>query len=372
MFRKDIVPSTGRGRFDCLYFPVAGMMTITVNVYPVFEVDEREKLRWSSQDKALFKETARIAVRRVWNGRHRLVGTGENFGTTVVPHFQVAFVDTLEEASVRLKVPKFRSAYGPGGLPYCNSYVGLAQLNTGDPMAMSDGMVHSFAGHVIDIATIQGTSIVSDERRRLQDIVVALGLEAMAFGADSADLTAEHKVALANFASRAKAGTPSRPMVPILIQARAGTGEAGPVALATQRAEAVRRQLALFNLPNPVVALPMDPLGGAGVVSLVPDASFDDGFDGSVWYHIFAHEFGHMIGLPDEYDNTPPPDSSVKKDIAINRYIAMTQALGCGCPKFGAKTTSVMCYGEDVMRYHMATALEALMRMSGSDEWRIA
>jgi Immune inhibitor A peptidase M6, catalytic domain len=90
-----------------------------------------------------------------------------------------------------------------------------------------------------------------------------------------------------------------------------------------------------------------------------------------MWMDIFAHEFGHMIGLPDEYDALPGHNSNVAKDLVIHRFLGMADLYGTPKPTMGRMTTSIMCKGRDVLPCHMITALQALRTLTNDNNWRV-
>lgn len=377
---RNFVPATGRGQFNCAYNPWTGRLDITVRIFCHYLNQRLDKVNytWSSQDKKLFEETAALSL-KLWENKY--VFWSRKPGWTELrahPRFHLEFVADKKDAHVFITVPKMGSAYGAGGLAVCNSWVGLEQMK-GDPLAQATGMIHCFGGHILDIGKLEGEKIARDERQRLTDAIERLELDSFRFTANSSTLPATARVALANFATQAKRRMPSTPLIPIVVNTSSSKSEREPMDLAYQRGLAIRTALESFHLPQPLVCIPLEPLsvpvGEGGLAGLIADARFEKTFEDTILYNIFAHEFGHMIGLPDEYDPMPKEGSEVDKDVAIVRFVGMAQAFKCGCPHLGKMTTSIMCKGSDFKAWHYVTVYQALVRLTNDaldmDDWEL-
>lgn len=78
-------------------------------------------------------------------------------------------------------------------------------------------------------------------------------------------------------------------------------------------------------------------------------------------YNVAVHEFGHMIGLPDEYEN---PDTGPKLIVKKNysKLVARAKLLG---PTFSSHTSSMMSDGMTTLNWHYVTVWEALGALTG-------
>jgi hypothetical protein len=88
----------------------------------------------------------------------------------------------------------------------------------------------------------------------------------------------------------------------------------------------------------------------------------EDGATGQSHHNIFSHEFGHMIGLPDEYDNetdlgTGPGTRQAGNVELMNKY-------GLDHPEWAKHTQSLMSDGTQLFKRHFVTVWEALERMT--------
>ena len=372
---KNFVPMVGRGQFDCVLEPDKGQFSVYVKVHCLFEEtgSGSNRNRWSQQDKNTFQQRAAASLEQ-WDAQYRFLSKDHK---QVTPYFNVAFVSNADDAHVHLKVPKIASAYGPGGLPICNSYIGLQQMEAMDPHAIAQGMVHSWGGVDIDTSLTENTPIIRNERQRISGLLGELELDSFSFGWNSAAIPGSVRVALANLSSGLKKAPASTPRIPLMIVTYASKTEANPANLAYQRAVAIQGLLQQFHAPNPLFLVPMEPIalpnGTGGTGGLMADIQFENESNAPNPYNIFAHEYGHMIGLPDEYDPLPPPNAKSSKHRAILGFVQMTEMFKTGTPEFGKMTTSMMCKGKDVLKWHYVTALQALTVMTEAQigDWRI-
>ncbi|MCD9027862.1 hypothetical protein LDO26_06545 [Luteimonas sp. BDR2-5] len=371
---KSFVPMTGRGAFDAAYLDGTGAMVITVKVFPNYENRVIEGVSWSETDKVKFELAAKSAVSEHWNYKHHLVNRKKNPMRRVAVLFNVQFVRTRSEATVIMNVPRYSSAYGPGELARCDSYVGLSQIDSGNIAAQSTAMVHSESTGLVNVKLTEAGNVSRDERRRIEALFPPLGLDAMALNPHGV-LTPQVKVDLANLGFRIKTGPPSRPLVPLVVKARYSAANGASAGKVVKQMRAVRDQLLAFGVCNPVSVDP-SPLNdlnlpGAGSIGLECDLAFETTFDDDMWMNIFAHEYGHMLGLPDEYDAPPAPGDTSSKAIAIRRFLAMCQVHDATKPAMGMMTTSIMCKGRDILPCHMLPALEAMTRITNEEGWTV-
>ncbi|MGC2660875.1 MAG: hypothetical protein WA324_23210 [Bryobacteraceae bacterium] len=102
--------------------------------------------------------------------------------------------------------------------------------------------------------------------------------------------------------------------------------------------------------------------------------------DGVIHYNVMAHEFGHMIGLPDEYENPQrsPTATQAQNAKAIHKEgtLALAQKCRIAYSPFGPFTESIMSRGSNVLKCHFVTVWQALTIMTKDfveeEEWEIA
>ena len=106
-------------------------------------------------------------------------------------------------------------------------------------------------------------------------------------------------------------------------------------------------------------------------VELAPSTTFETTY-ASNRSSVGEHEFGHAIGLPDEYqNNTTGPLGTQQTALGT-----LAAAAGVAAPaQWGDNTSSLMSSGVDVLPRHYLTFWEALGQMTSPDitrnEWSI-
>ena len=146
--------------------------------------------------------------------------------------------------------------------------------------------------------------------------------------------------------------------------------------LAEDRADAVADTLLAAGVPQPLVIVGSGPVGAPDdaanrKVDIVPSTTFEGTYTGNR-FAPGEHEFGHAIGLPDEYKNITTGELGDKQTAFTN----LAQAAGVAPPDpWGDRTSSLMASGVDVLPRHYLTVWEALGQMTSPDitrnEWSI-
>ena len=146
--------------------------------------------------------------------------------------------------------------------------------------------------------------------------------------------------------------------------------------LAEQRAEAVASELRTASVPQPLVVNGQGPIGAPNEaanrkVEIAPSTSFETTYAINR-FSAGEHEFGHALGLPDEYVNRTSGDLGAKQTAFDN----LARAAGVAPPdQWGDTTASQMSAGVDVLPRHYLTIWEALGHMTQPDitrdQWRI-
>lgn len=271
---SNFVPCTARGLFDIVFSPSARTLEITVRVYcdfvmggavkdaPKAIAEGFEKLTpWTEKEKGAWMAEAVISVGKAWDNKGALCLDKGGWPQLVLrPVFTLKFVSSKQDANVSAEVKKIPPV-DPTFFNCGGTFVGLDQIITSNPQAVSKASLTSESGKPVD----------------LQAQNLGLQLESV------------------------------------------------------------------------------------------------------IHYNVMAHEFGHMIGLPDEYENptfsekgTPAQNAKV---IHKNGTLKLAERARVAYAPFGEYTESIMSRGTVVHRHHFVTVWEALVAMTkgyvAPDEWEI-
>jgi hypothetical protein len=424
------VPYTYYGNFDCSYRPKVGFLVVEFAVYLNFKLDAGKAgevlTAWTEQEKRQFQLECQQAVDNHWQGKYLFRCTKPGWTEFVArPVFRLNFLPRAGNANYNIDVYKDRRPFEltrgvPDPLrPKCNGALVPAQLSTNNIDAVSGGSFQSFHAQTMDIP-FKAMGVLGAESTRLTNALRDTGAANVSFEAGTARLTLAAQGSLRRFANACQQRYASTPAYPIRIKGRGAT-----TVLGDQRAAAVETELRTIlpathplprqtsetvaavvppPVPAPVPAprtvhddsaldAPRAPrarsasLGGGSSPAPVaaPEhgatLSLDPNFGGlgtlttdvpHYSYNVFAHEFGHMMGLPDEYVNDV--GAGAKARLQTN-FQQLAHQAGVACPEFGSHTSSLMSEGSDVLPHHFVTLWNALCSLTHNliepQYWRI-
>jgi len=381
-FEHDpFVPATGRGKFSAKYAPRTGHLNISVRLSAEFEAGWLDF--FGPFEKSALKESFREAVPRYWSGQCQFHCTRHGWtDINVAPRFGVEFQDTSSHFRMVMTRESEQSRTNPH-MRECRGFVSLNQV-TGAPgkdrMEVRDFQVSDF-NHKLGGATTASNDRVALETALRQSgatvAVVATQPVATLTFADGSNNAAGFQGILQQFVTVANRQLKGSHPVPVLLKGFANATEAG--ALAGQRASAVETILTGLNLKNPVT---LEAAGaGKAAVEMKIDRAYEDSFtrdERAFQYNVAAHEYGHMIGLPDEYENPQMGDADVvsRAKASVKRdFLALAGQAQVAIPVFPSHTSSMMSDGMTPMIWHYVTAWQALTYLTSQylepDEWEI-
>jgi outer membrane protein OmpA-like peptidoglycan-associated protein len=387
MHLERYIPSTTFGMFDADYFPLVGLMPVTVKMKFNFVSadnapgmlewisrsmagEDLSRFFWSDTEKADFKSAYIGRVSARWSAQHTMTSSKPCWDFRAIP--LVTPVEVADDASAHYVTTVHKSP-GPG-IDYKSA--------TNDPDVAHPerpATATLYQSDVREEPDFNSASVATTERQRLESALAAAAASPVLFGNDSDVISPAARPALTAFADAARQKNPSDPLIPLKVDGFASLdGDATHnVDLSEKRAVAVRSFLAGLGVPQPIGVLGHGPVGAArDAANRRADISVDHAFETTYTanrYSVGEHEFGHMLGLPDEYQNNTSGVLGAQQTL----YSGLVAAAGVPGPAvWGVDTASQMSNGIDVLPRHYVTLWEALGRMTAPDiaqsEWSIS
>ena len=374
-------PSAGYGQFDAFYWPASSLMAAIVkmkfnfveaiNTPPpaaLFSMwmsgQDIMQFFWTEAQKIQFAQEYRDRVASRWSFQHTFRSKKACWPFTASPYIAPRVVDDVADAHFDVTVRK-----GSGGSSFNAE-------NPGTPGWRGTGKIDEQDNQ--EIANFRSRDVARSERQRLERAIAAATASPVLFSKDSAVIPPADQTRLHTLAAAMKAKNPSDPAIPITINGFASSE--GTLArnekLAEDRANAVADALLAEGVPQPLVIVGSGPVGAPDdaanrKVDIVPSTTFESSYTDNR-FAPGEHEFGHAIGLPDEYKNITAGKLGDKQTAFTN----LAQAAGVAPPDpWGDRTSSLMATGVDVLPRHYLTLWEALGQMTSPDitrnEWSI-
>jgi outer membrane protein OmpA-like peptidoglycan-associated protein len=374
-------PSAGYGQFDAYYWPALSLMAAIVkmkfnfveaiNTPPPATLismwmsgQDIMQFFWTDAQKIQFSQEYRDRVAARWSFVHTFRSKKPCWPFTASPYIAPRVVDDAADAHFDVTVRK-----GPGGSSFNAE-------NPGTPGWRGTGKIDEEDN--LEKANFRSGQVARSERERLERAIAAAAASPILFPKDSAVIQPADLTKLRTLAAAMRAKNPSDPAIPITINGFASSE--GPLArnekLAEDRANAVADALLAAGLPQPLAIVGSGPVGAPDdaanrKVDIVPSTTFEGTYTGNR-FAPGEHEFGHAIGLPDEYKNITTGELGDKQ----TAFTSLARAAGVAPPDpWGDRTSSLMASGVDVLPRHYLTVWEALGQMTSPDitrdEWSI-
>lgn len=372
--KANYAPPTGVGRFDARYDVQRQDLLITVRLFLNF-------MDMQDDQKAPFREAFRKKVPPVWGSQFKFRCTKKGWETfEAVPRFKLIFQDDYPDSHFIVNVkPSFS---GKELVSRDDAY--LARNDVGyKPKSANIGGLQ--ATERVDMSKSIGASLKAAFPFSVQCALTS-GVASPYTRTQIKTLAREISRVDPNFPLYLKAGgSHANSNMAAVQQLLRDGGLKGPI---TQRKRA-------FKYKNEVVITMKDDIE-ASVANVGDKSQF--GYDSTV-----AHEFGHMLGLQDEYSCMSSNCSTAMKDLAVikaseqtayetrgfsgaapptgnaaagqSAWVNLCTDAKVAPPTFGFHSTSVMSAGSVFHKRHFVTLWDCLATMTDAfvtkNEWEI-
>lgn len=378
---KDHIPSTGLGKFDAAWNPGSGDLDITVRIaFEFTQADDAPGLLgqigawftgedisrffWQDAEKQTWIDTFTQRVQDRWSDQHRIDSVKPDWEEYLAnAKVHVVSVGEADAASAHYKLTIHKSS-GDNGIEYKS---GIHNEHLTDPTQQPTGDL--WQSDVQENPDFSSGTVATQERERIEAELAATTASPVQFEQGSDTLSNDARTGLRMFATALREANPSAPLVPLGV-----TGFASPEGDATRNADLSRRRADVVKsfLEGQGVRQPVsassggttgpasDPAGRKAEIRV--DRTFETTYAGNR-YSVAEHEFGHLLGMPDEYSNaTGGPLGTAQAN-----YQTLLTSAGLSQTSFGTDTSSQMSNGVDVLPSHYVTMWEALGQMTRPD-----
>jgi hypothetical protein len=443
----DHRPSTGLGRFDAEYLPREGKLRIIVKAFLDFGDKGPENAfvsglgNWTESEKNTFTENFKQQAEDAWSGKFTFRAKKEGFEEIVAkPEVTFVAVDNVDDSHFHHRIDKSQDTVVGIGREQ-NSY------DPDNPEVGSRVNIGNFKQSSQNVGAQKASicnNIAFHDKRRIGNLITAFNLNPLRFRDGTLDDASRDK--LGRFAARLVATSrPGSVPVPIHVVGVDDKRErynplVGGKALARANTVKTILQPLLAEVRNPVVAKASDKTtsdvseatknyqriatrDGADSRSAkesraklddvtskvnlrqaIVEVDMDFNWTGDP-YSVLAHEFGHMLGNPDEYfeygseairdakvrqlQESGNPDELVratqlqavrvtaneKRGETQEAFANLAEGAGQTIPEFNSTNSNIMSAGTDLLPVHYTPLLEALSKITAStlpyDQWSI-
>lgn len=373
----DHIPSTGLGKFDATYCPPSPTLDITVSIFFDFtEADDAPGLLdfvsrslsgedlssyyWSDQEKTDFVSDFTANMNSAWSGQHEIACIRPHWEHyRAVPEITVVEAGAKADAHYAVTVHKVSDAEKP--FVYRS---GIHNEHLTDPSAQPTADFWETDNDTN--SDFRSGLVATDERERLEAALAASGAGRLLFQHDSDELMAGEAAKLGKFADALLAAYDNAPLISVDIEGYASADGASDhnLNLSADRAIKVESILAGRGVRQSTFAMGLGERGSEGdanerCAELKLDRSFETSYTSNE-YSVGAHEFGHLLGVTDEYRATEGGALAG----ARTRYESLMTSAGVAQPAWGDDTSSIMSAGVDVLPRHYVTLWEALAKIT--------
>ena len=289
-----------------------------------------------------FREKYKRQIAEYWDGRYRLYAIGDDKKKRYID-VSITFTEVASSEKAHFVADIQRAHLG-------TSYVGKSSKGGANPCVLySDAVKRRPKGNLAKLgwwATLGGSRealVMAQTAKDLSGAAVTV-----AFAKNSTKIQTRSAIKAVHDAYRDHMTT--RPLVKLIITGYRMSDESPGLAL--QRAQTFEKEVLGLGFPNNVLDVRS---GGIGtqlfpcVQVTIDDVSLQQILNLPNDFPIAAHEFGHKLGLLDEYpregvDALEGEDGKVILDLA--------KRMGLDIPKFNSNTTSIMSVGDKVLPFH--------------------
>jgi len=351
--------ATNTGHFDASCSPAQRRMDVKVRVRFAFD------RAFGETEQAEFKRKAIEQVDKYWSGRFRLllridpaqlqlgqVRSSSVYKFPIRPTFNVEESDQQTHYTVNVSDTRFSRSYVTNN-GRCALFRGTDddfQHTLHNQLQHRQGILGKIGNVVMPIPGKDAVTYF----RKVEDRPVT-------FTRASTDYAPDGRREMGKLVGMLKQELPTFELVTIQVVGHTTKGEDGTLALL--RAEKVRRDLVHEGVPALQLEARASKSPGAAKVpsvlfKLEKDARARQVREPHPW-PVAAHEFGHMLGLLDEYKPDGSQDNDELKAFSDDcvKFGNLTK------PRFGVRGTSIMSWGYHVFPAHYVTVARALETM---------